>query len=104
MLSWLHERLTPQMRFLRRLRPSHQRCQRRPLATPATSACRHVLDDDPLPLPDAAQDERPLGCGWFDSSHELERGLLVQEADDAALCTLPLNVWLDLQQRGVLLA
>ena len=26
----------------------------------------------------AADDERPLGCGWFDSSHELERGLQVR--------------------------
>ncbi len=25
------------------------------------------------------EDERPLGCGWFDSSHELMRGLNVIE-------------------------
>lgn len=25
------------------------------------------------------EDERPLGCGWFDSSHELMRGLNVFE-------------------------
>jgi hypothetical protein len=42
-------------------------------------------------------DERPLGCGWFDSSHELERGLLVNEADADTLSTLPLGDWLDLQ-------
>ncbi len=47
---------------------------------------------------DLTQDpERPMGCGWFDSSHELERGLLVHEADDAALAVLPLQDWFALQ-------
>lgn len=42
-------------------------------------------------------DERALGCGWFDSSHELVQGLVVREADGAALSALPLSVWLELE-------
>ena len=49
--------------------------------------------------PPPADEDRPLGCGWFDSSHELERGLQVQEADAQALSALPLGDWLDLQLR-----
>lgn len=52
-----------------------------------------------LDQPPAAEDERPLGCGWFDSSHELERGLQVQEADAQGLSALPLSDWLDLELR-----
>ena len=44
-------------------------------------------------------EDRPLGCGWFDSSHELERGLQVQEADATALSALPLGDWLALELR-----
>ncbi len=39
-----------------------------------------------------APEERFHGCGWFDSSHELQRGLRVRE--DAA-AELPLAAWLD---------
>ena len=49
----------------------------------------------PMPTVDG-DDERPLGCGWFDSSHELQCGLVVREADDAALGALPVGDWLDL--------
>jgi hypothetical protein len=42
-----------------------------------------------LPLPEQA-DERPLGCGWFDSSHELAQGVRVTEVDEAAA---PLWQW-----------
>ena len=57
--------------------------------------------------PPLQDEDRPLGCGWFDSSHELERGLQVQEADasfDAdfaagALSALPLGDWLALELR-----
>lgn len=38
----------------------------------------------------AEADERPLGCGWFDSSHELAKGTRVTELDDAAT---PLWQW-----------
>ena len=60
----------------------------------------------PPPLPRApacAVDEPPApGCGWYDSSHDLQTGLLVCEhLDPAALAReLPLAVWLDLQLQG----
>ena len=47
----------------------------------------------------SADEDRQLGCGWFDSSHELERGLQVQEADAQALSALPLGDWLNLELR-----
>ena len=54
--------------------------------------------------PFEATDERPKGCGWFDSSYELGHGLLVCEhgADTAAqaLATAPLADWLDFQLSG----
>lgn len=43
--------------------------------------------------------EQQLGCGWFESSHELQRGLAVceQVALDAVVNDLPLDVWLHWQ-------
>ena len=49
--------------------------------------------------PPPQDEDRPVGCGWFDSSHELERGLQVQEADAQALSALPLGDWLELELR-----
>lgn len=46
------------------------------------------------------EDEPPCtGCGWFDSSHELQRGLVVSEHDGIAVtaAALPLAVWLNSQ-------
>jgi hypothetical protein len=49
-----------------------------------------------------ADDGSPRGCGWFDSSHELNAGLQVtehltpQEVADA----VPLGWWLDWQIAG----
>lgn len=40
---------------------------------PSGRRARHY--DDPV----LAEDERSLGCGWFDSSHELMRGLVIVE-------------------------
>lgn len=52
----------------------------------------------------AANDENPVteprgACGWFDSSHELGRGLLVQELStpESLAAALPLGTWLELQ-------
>jgi hypothetical protein len=46
-------------------------------------------------------EEHPRGCGWFDSSHDLQQGLLVQEREpDAVAAELPLAHWLDLQLSG----
>ena len=55
----------------------------------------------PVSVPPAETD-RPLGCGWFDSSHELQRGLLVREhaGVDALGTELPLNAWLALRLAG----
>ena len=46
-----------------------------------------------------ADDDRPLGCGWFDSSHELQCGLVIQEhATGSTLAAqLPLAGWIELQ-------
>lgn len=45
-----------------------------------------------------ATDERALGCGWFDSSHDLRSGLNVQEhaSADEVSALLPVAAWLDL--------
>ena len=73
-----------------------------PWCKPHSTLRRGVRKPDWLDPP--LQDEdRQLGCGWFDSSHELERGLQVREADaDAmkeALSALPLGDWLELELR-----
>ncbi len=65
----------------------------------------HWLHRRRQPLPRRAATEpdpdRPLGCGWFDSSHELHQGLQVEEAPDAqTLAQLPLSDWLALQLQG----
>jgi hypothetical protein len=48
-------------------------------------------EDSSLPCD---EEDRPLGCGWFDSSHDLQQGLQVGEADSRALAQLPLADWL----------
>ncbi|RVT52623.1 hypothetical protein [Rubrivivax albus] len=44
----------------------------------------------------ASTDERPRGCGWFDSSHDLHHGLQVTEHRDvdAVVNQIPLSWWL----------
>jgi len=60
----------------------------------------------PPPTPTAAEpdaaDEALPGCGWFDSSHELQNGLMVTEhlSADAVACDLPLADWLGLHLSG----
>jgi hypothetical protein len=60
----------------------------------------------PAPLPrvqvPACAEEPAPGCGWYDSSHDLQTGLLVCEhSDPVALAReLPLAAWLDLQLLG----
>ena len=53
---------------------------------------------------DGVSDDDPpcLGCGWFDSSHELQTGLQVSEHDDdeVVAAALPLPTWLDRQLAG----
>ncbi len=57
--------------------------------------------DEPVVDPETAED-RPLGCGWFDSSHELQCGLVVTEhvSADAVASDLPLSDWLGLTLGG----
>ncbi len=44
----------------------------RPAPAAPAAAC-------PLPAVVPAVDDRPRGCGWFDSSHDLMRGVTVWE-------------------------
>ncbi len=63
--------------------------QRRTWASPGfTDRASEVLLDD------VPGDRAQPGCGWFDSSHELQHGLLVTEHAEAA--QLPLDAWLSL--------
>ena len=75
---------------------------RLPWCKPHATRRRGARKPDLLEPPPLDED-RPLGCGWFDSSHDLERGLQVQEADatfdTGALSALALGDWLDLELR-----
>jgi len=48
---------------------------------------------------DASDSDIRTGCGWFDSSHDLNQGLSVRElAEPASLAReLPLPAWIDWQ-------
>jgi hypothetical protein len=64
----------------------------------------HLLPCRPAPVrpprparPEVAEPEdRPRGCGWFDSSHELQTGLRVDEhlAPEVVATLVPLSWWL----------
>ena len=45
---------------------------------------------------------RALGCGWFDSSHDLQHGLQVREhaSADTLGRELALGLWLELELKG----
>lgn len=49
-----------------------------------------------------AEEPAPPGCGWFNSSHELQSGLLVTEhaSADAVAAELPLESWIGLHLAG----
>jgi hypothetical protein len=66
-------------------RPPHRMCG-------AVARRSEAEAEGPLDL------ERPLGCGWFDSSHDLRAGLQVQEhaSPDAVAQELPVEFWLRL--------
>jgi hypothetical protein len=53
-----------------------------------------LIDDSAEPL--------PPGCGWFNSSHDLQHGLLVTEhaSADAVAAELPLDGWIGLHLAG----
>jgi hypothetical protein len=48
------------------------------------------------------EQDAPRACGWFDSSHDLQQGLRVQEhlSAESLVRELPLGAWLDLQLSG----
>lgn len=50
----------------------------------------------------AGPEDQAGGCGWFDSSHELQHGLWVREHEtpDAVANELPLASWLELHLAG----
>lgn len=70
----------------------------RPAASARTQADVQATADA-LPGPDPDAPEHTTHCGWFDSSHDLRTGLLVQEHADpqSVLADLPLDAWLGLQ-------
>lgn len=76
------------------IRPLLDRPARRPLRRTRGVAAQVSEAVAGLPL----EPERPLGCGWFDSSHDLRAGLQVQEhaSADAVAQDLPVDFWLRL--------
>jgi len=76
-------------------------------AAPARCAHRPATPDwvnagsEPSP---ALLDDVLLGCGWFDSSHELNTGLQVTEhlTPERVANEVPLGWWLDWQTRATL--
>lgn len=60
---------------------------------PVPPAWVNARTDQPAPQ----NDEAPAGCGWFDSSHELNHGLQVTEhgSPDPVANEVPLGWWLD---------
>lgn len=65
--------------------------------SPATAPA----DDDPATVGPQG-DADTAGCGWFDSSHDLQNGLLVTEhaSADTVANEMPLEAWLDLHLNG----
>lgn len=63
---------------------------------------QHATQATPQSASQAADREVVSGCGWFDSSHDLQNGLQVHE--HASLATLsellPLANWLELHLSG----
>jgi hypothetical protein len=58
----------------------------RTTATDTAHAHPATQPGDEGPGPACADgEERPWGCGWFDSSHDLRQGLAVTEGDALAL-------------------
>lgn len=73
-----------------------------PLPSPRTAPAHRphraaALPPAPQAPATAAEDDAPRGCGWFDSSHDLQHGLQLTVHDASAeLATLvPLGWWLE---------
>ena len=83
------------------------RCQRWWSGAPAhrSFGAAGVIDIAALELASdelAAEDERPRGCGWFDSSQDLREGLCISEhaPSDPVTAQLPVMAWVQLQLSG----
>jgi hypothetical protein len=65
-------------------------------------APRQRIAELPELLSEEAEEAPTPGCGWFNSSHELQRGLLVTEhaSADAVAAELPLESWIGLHLAG----
>lgn len=63
-------------------------------STPVQPAARRLPRPEVHPAQPA--DERPPGCGWFDSSHDLHTGLHVTEHREveSVVNQIPLSWWL----------
>ncbi len=92
-LPTLHQLCAPLRRLCHAL---PRQCARGPAPASSTGPWGEVL-----PAAVQAPEDRPKGCGWFDSSYELGQGLEVCEhgADSAAqaLAAAPLADWLEFQ-------
>jgi hypothetical protein len=75
-------------RWMDRLFQSQPQAPALAVAAPAPRACVTPADRDAGPT-----------CGWFDSSHDLGQGLLVQElsSPESLAAAVPLSQWLDWQ-------
>jgi len=63
------------------------------------AAAIYEFELEPEPEP---EEETPRGCGWFNSSHDLQSGLWVREHISPAELAgeLPLGPWIDLHLAG----
>ena len=96
------KKLLPWMRLkvlLRRFSGLFQRASTRHAAPAYAANAAYAADPGAA---EAQDDAVPRGCGWFDSSHDLQQGLRVQEhlSADSLARELPLGAWLDLQLSG----
>jgi len=78
---------------------------RHPATAPARRVGRATAANElelELELELEPEDEAPRGCGWFDSSHELQCGLWVHEhtAPDDLAAELPLGPWIEFHLAG----
>ena len=74
---------------------------------PPAASARHVgraaaLYELELELEPEPEEQAPRGCGWFDSSHDLQSGLWVREhaSADELGGEMPLGPWLELHLAG----
>lgn len=74
----------------------------RAATTPRHMPTAAVADEGDAGTAEAPAETDTAGCGWFDSSHDLQSGLCVTEhaSADAVANDLPLEAWLELHLSG----